>query len=445
MNSHDHLSCFFSYKNLCTRCGTCVGVCPFDALGMDDQGYPLLEKSKCTNCGLCQKVCPGGGVDFVTLSEHLFTTRTPPSDYLGHYKRAYVGYASNPQIRANASGGGVVTQLLLYLLERGHINGAIVATMDGKTPWKGVPVIATSKDQLMGSLQSKYTIIPMNAVFSQLRKKEGQFALVGLPCQVHGFRKLARVDRKLASRIKVVIGLYCVSNLEQQATLDLLRISKIPLNDVKRLEYRGGEWPGRIRVWLSNGSVKNLHYSDYKNGAINYLTRLYSPTRCQTCVDACAELADISVGDAWTRGTDGKYAYKNHSMILVRTHVGQSLVKEAEEDSQIVLKPISRNIAFQTHKPLNQRKKKYIPIRLARMKKKNKIVPIYRSNFPQVALKDRVSEFLFSLSLLGSKSESLRYIILKFLLSPVGIVFIGLRTICKKARYSLPSLSKVKR
>ncbi len=42
----------------CLGLGTCVEVCPFDALSMGENGLPKVDTDKCTGCGVCAKACP---------------------------------------------------------------------------------------------------------------------------------------------------------------------------------------------------------------------------------------------------------------------------------------------------------------------------------------------------------------------------------------------------
>ncbi|MEA2036576.1 MAG: Fe-S cluster domain-containing protein [Nanoarchaeota archaeon] len=42
----------------CMGYGDCVNVCKFDALHMDDNGLPVVDKEKCVACGACVKECP---------------------------------------------------------------------------------------------------------------------------------------------------------------------------------------------------------------------------------------------------------------------------------------------------------------------------------------------------------------------------------------------------
>ena len=42
----------------CLGLGSCVRVCPFEALFMGPQGLPEVDQQACTGCGLCVEACP---------------------------------------------------------------------------------------------------------------------------------------------------------------------------------------------------------------------------------------------------------------------------------------------------------------------------------------------------------------------------------------------------
>lgn len=42
----------------CMGFGSCVRVCKFDALRMDSDGLPVVDRAKCTGCGACVRICP---------------------------------------------------------------------------------------------------------------------------------------------------------------------------------------------------------------------------------------------------------------------------------------------------------------------------------------------------------------------------------------------------
>lgn len=47
-----------SCKNGCMGLGTCVNVCPFDAIYINDNGIAEVDKVKCTGCNKCVEACP---------------------------------------------------------------------------------------------------------------------------------------------------------------------------------------------------------------------------------------------------------------------------------------------------------------------------------------------------------------------------------------------------
>lgn len=49
----------------CTGFGDCVGVCPFDAIHMEN-GLPEVDPEKCTGCGKCAEACPR---DLISIQE----------------------------------------------------------------------------------------------------------------------------------------------------------------------------------------------------------------------------------------------------------------------------------------------------------------------------------------------------------------------------------------
>lgn len=44
----------------CDRCGTCISVCPCDALVLTDRLDVVVQR--CTSCGTCAAICPVGAL-----------------------------------------------------------------------------------------------------------------------------------------------------------------------------------------------------------------------------------------------------------------------------------------------------------------------------------------------------------------------------------------------
>ncbi len=48
-------------QDLCDICGSCVAVCPVDAISIDEF-YVLIANDICTGCGNCLIVCPARAI-----------------------------------------------------------------------------------------------------------------------------------------------------------------------------------------------------------------------------------------------------------------------------------------------------------------------------------------------------------------------------------------------
>ncbi|MCP5104408.1 MAG: 4Fe-4S dicluster domain-containing protein [bacterium] len=44
--------------SVCNQCGTCVDVCPAEALSVNKQGVIMLNKKLCSGCFVCVDACP---------------------------------------------------------------------------------------------------------------------------------------------------------------------------------------------------------------------------------------------------------------------------------------------------------------------------------------------------------------------------------------------------
>ncbi|MDA8228252.1 MAG: Coenzyme F420 hydrogenase/dehydrogenase, beta subunit C-terminal domain, partial [Desulfitobacterium hafniense] len=221
-------------RGLCTACGTCVGVCPAKAITIrryDGEPLPFLD-GKCSECGNCEAVCPGEEINLYELELGIFgrirtwgTPRNPEELHLGIFKDTYRGWALNQKIRQNGSGGGVVTGILAWALESGLVDGVIVAGFNPQKAWQTQPFLARSPEDVYLYAQSKYAVVTMNSLLQEaIESGCERLGIVGLPCQVHALRKLKGLGRpkRVAERLKLVIGLFCASQFYFEGTRHLL-------------------------------------------------------------------------------------------------------------------------------------------------------------------------------------------------------------------------------
>lgn len=317
---------------LCHSCGTCVGVCPTKAILMID-GMPRLT-GECIDCGLCYEGCPGIDFLYPEFNEYLFNS-SKPHEEIGNFRSLYIGHAINESMRSKASAGGVATAILSGLLKRGVITAAVVVGMNKAKPWEPEVKVVNTVENVLEAAQSKYTMIPLNSVIKEIKNIKGDIAFVGLPCHIHGIRKLQKMKYAGIEKIKYCIGIFCGFNLDKKATDFLIDRLKVKKENISSLEYRGGNWPGGFLLTTKNGRKYFL-----KKDIYNYLELIFTPRRCLVCPDLTNEFADISIGDAWNKFLDDK----GWSTIIVRTQIGKELFNYAIElgDIEVISSDISK-------------------------------------------------------------------------------------------------------
>jgi coenzyme F420 hydrogenase subunit beta len=376
-------------EGLCTGCGTCVGICPQDAIEMlidHRKGLyvPLLDKQKCTECGLCFKVCPGYAVDFKQLNLDIFG-KEPDDILLGNYINCYLCHATDYDIRYNCSSGGMITALLIFALEEGIIDGALVTRMKKDRPLEPEPFIARTRDEIISAAGSKYCPVPANIALKEiLNSKDGEkFAVVGLPCHIHGIRKAAMVNKRLREKIILLLGILCSHTDTFTATELWLRKHGIEKEKVVKLDYRGQGWPGSARILLNDGTTKSMRFEEF---IFTHGVYLFTPRRCTLCCDALAKLADITVSDAWL--PEIKAQDKTGSSIIVtRTERGEALCQSVKMKQVVELQKLATSdvIRAQGRSRLANKDMK-VHFLLSRLF--GRIVPNYNTSFPRPCLRN---------------------------------------------------------
>ena len=321
-------------KDLCTGCGTCAALCPQNIIKMDisqKKGvYEPIIEGECNECMTCIKVCPGIGVDFKELNKIIFG-RQPKDLLLGNYKNCYIGHSSNEKLRYNSSSGGMITQILLYLLEEGLIDGALVTRMNPKKPLEPEPFIARTRKEIIEARGSKYCPVPANTALREIIETPGRYAIVGLPCHIHGMRKAEKINKKLRKRIKYHLGIVCNHTPTFKATEFLLKKLNVKKEKVESISYRGGGWPGKLKIKTKTGTI--LLLTDYWESGFG---QLFVPKRCAFCVDHMAELSDMSFADPWL----SEFANEKKGKTLIIIRKNSTVLKEMHSKEICKIEPI---------------------------------------------------------------------------------------------------------
>lgn len=208
---------------------------------------------------------PGGGIKLSELANKYFGSEVGIKDnpYIGKYIAYYSGYSNNYEVRHESASGGMTSQFLVYLLEKGYIQGAVVTRFNKNKAFWVDTFIAKSKDDILSAKSSKYCPVTMAGLATNLKLMDGKFAIVGLPCHLHGLRKLAEVDKKLSNKIFAYVGLYCSCGRNFSLTEYVFNSRGIDMKNVKSFTYRRGAGMGKMLAEVALDTEDKKGYQDY--------------------------------------------------------------------------------------------------------------------------------------------------------------------------------------
>ncbi len=306
---------------LCMQCGTCVAVCPTHAVALDwdvAAGYRVIvDRELCTDCGICVEACPGPGMDFRPGA--WWRERNAGAacrDFLGPWRRLWFGWASDPEVRRLGASGGVATALLAALLEEDLADAVLAVGTSAENPLQAVGAICRSPAEVAACRGSKYNVVPVNTLLGTVLREPGRYVLVGLPCHIQGLRLAQRRSRRLRERVVLTLGIFCGLTGEPRATEVAALQAGLDPAALASVSYRGPGWPGGMRLVTRDGRMRWRDYPQYYDRYV----AAHTPPRCRICPDALAELADISVGDAWLERFEGSDGVSD---LIVRTPAGE--------------------------------------------------------------------------------------------------------------------------
>ncbi|UCH31173.1 MAG: Coenzyme F420 hydrogenase/dehydrogenase, beta subunit C-terminal domain [Candidatus Bathyarchaeota archaeon] len=308
-------------RGICGKCGGCVSFCSageLNALKIGKNELPqYINEENCLKCGICYLICPQTDTLDVEIQKR-FGWKPP----IGDFQRIASAQTTNRRVKDICTDGGVVTSLLLYLLDNNLIQGALVSKKTGRFARKAL--IARTPEELMeaagstfsGSLHleelgGKYTTYtPILSTVKSLEKEYLQdMAIVGTPCQINAIRKMQCLGVLPAHLIKYTIGLFCVENfsfnhvarkrLEKKLAVNLENVVKINIKD-------------DFIITLTNDTTIHVPLDE-----IHEIAR----PACLACHDFSNEYADISVG--------GLGSPDGYTTVLLRTKVGVEIYDEA--------------------------------------------------------------------------------------------------------------------
>ena len=308
-------------KGLCGQCGGCYSFCSageLHALAIGEDGIPQYrDEDSCLKCGICYLICP----QITALNQDLKERFgwTPP---IGRYQYVASARTTDPQVQAVCTDGGVVTSLLLYLLDHNFIEGAIVSKRTDLFARR--PTIARTRAEIIAAAGSQYSgsshLEELGGKYStyapilpEVKSLEARYlrhiAVVGTPCQINTIKKMQCLGILPAHLIEYTIGLFCIESFsfDDLARKGLEERLAIDFNDIHKLNIKDD-----FIVTLKDGATLHVPLD-----TVDVVAR----PSCLACQDFSNEYADISAG--------GLGSADGYTTTLLRTDKGVTLFRDA--------------------------------------------------------------------------------------------------------------------
>ncbi|WCO67737.1 Coenzyme F420 hydrogenase/dehydrogenase, beta subunit C-terminal domain [Iamia majanohamensis] len=320
-------------SGLCTGCAGCVISCPHEVIGYDhvQGGYtPFhledeLGASDCTHgqkgCTTCTRACPRYQHWETQADEHLFGRTREEDELSGIYSDILLTRAADDGVHEAGQDGGLVSAMLLWLLEERYIDGALVSYLEGDgSTWMAKPGVATTPEEIMASAGSRYTYSANTLALKEAQERGLQdLALVGMSCQssvppVMWTRKAGKVGKP----IKFNIGLLCSKTFDD-AIFEELFEAKYGLTRamIKKVNIKGV-----FQIWTHDGEYHEVPLKE---------CHAWTREGCNHCPDFAAEHADISTG--------GIGKFNDWTLTVVRTDLGREVIERMARAGRIETRP----------------------------------------------------------------------------------------------------------
>ena len=312
---------------ICGECGGCVSFCSAADLGaikMSEDGPPVYaNKDNCLKCGICYLICPETHELNTELNEKYHFS--PP---IGQRLNITSAQATDPEIKKVGTDGGVVTSILLAMLEDHLIDGALVSKP--VSAFRREPFLATTKEELIEAAGTKFdlkgvtsglgkysTFVPSISKLKKILSKDlMNIAVVGVPCQIHSIRKMQELSILPAHIVKYTLGLFCFENFkfDEEARKKMEDRFNFSFDDIENMNIKD-----YVIIKLKN--KKEPLYIDFSE--LEDIMR----SACGVCENFSNYYSDISFG--------GLGSHDGYTTCIIRTDKGSKIYRLAKKKGLI--------------------------------------------------------------------------------------------------------------
>lgn len=329
-------------SGLCTGCGACTGLCPYQVFYNDK----TVQLHRCDlDEGRCYAYCPRSEINPDFLKNSLFEPHDLTPE-IGAVRGYYLARAADPELRMSAQHGGSVTALLEAAFSGGLIDSAVVSS--GRQSAAEEVGVVKNKEELRRRNGSRFVVFPAVSLFNRAAaENSGNIGVVATPCQALALAKM-KLQRSSEwseniDKLQIVIGLYCGWTLAADKFKELLDKNGIDWRNVVGMDIPAGK--SALEIQSSDG-FHLIPFTDVETCIRQ---------SCSYCIDSTAEYADISVGSARFGGEWEEM--RRWNQVIVRTKKGKELFDEACRSGILEVREMPGGILAELKKAAVEKKK----------------------------------------------------------------------------------------
>ncbi len=333
-------------NGFCIGCGACTFIdrsikVERNQYGMMQATYENVPKIEAS------EVCPFSSTeDETVMGARLYENISDISfeKRLGYYHGLYAGRVSNDQLRVNTSSGGVLTTLLLYLIENKLIDGVIHVKANDQEEDLFDYALSTTPDDILARAKSRYYHVSFSNMkdFLLSEKFSGNYVFVGIPCYIKSVRLLCEEMPRLKKNIKYFFGIFC-GHMKTSAFGELFAWQKgIDPTELSAIDFRVKNTTGlssQYSVSVQESDKTPILEKSYKLYGSDWGLGFFKPKACDWCDDVSGELADITFGDAWLPEYTSDSLGTN--IIIVRDKILHEILLSQSQLGEITLETLS--------------------------------------------------------------------------------------------------------
>lgn len=295
-------------------------------------------------------VCPGAEMDMKSTSSYVYKEQ-PKDPVLGHIQKLLVSQSKDETYLKASASGGLIPTVLDRLFETNQVD-TVYCVVPGDNVYGAQGIMINSKEELKKIHGSVYHPVNYGTEILNLLKSKKRFAIVGVPCQIAGFKNILEKTPELENNLVLSIGLFCGGINSFKGINYYLNTYKESIKEIKQIFYRKGKWPGKIEVIKKDNSNRFIPRirGNTRWRILRYVISFqgyWMLKRCRICPDQINDFADIAVGDPHLPELRKRSSW-GYSAVVTRSDKGTDVINDLIRNDKITEESLSRETLAKT-------------------------------------------------------------------------------------------------